>query len=296
MSIYEDREPLQLGGDLTPTVKWLVIANVVCFCVQHLLLSDEAQKWFMLVPEAAVQQFAVWQLVTYMFMHGDVWHLVFNMLMLWVLGRELEFYWGQREFLRFYFACGIGAALLNLPISFYYTQNPAVPMLGASGAIYGLLIAFGIIFWNRYITLLLGFFLPVTIKVKYLVIGLGLIALYSGLSRVADGVGHFAHLGGMAVGFVYMTFFKPSLRWGDSGRAHESVLGKWLRTRKENAQQQGWIRQRQQEAHFRDDLDSLLDKISEVGYENLSEDEKLQLKNASEALKQKNFQSRNRNE
>ncbi|MGH7456315.1 MAG: rhomboid family intramembrane serine protease, partial [bacterium] len=168
-----------------------------------------------------------------------------------------------------------------------------IPSLGASGAIYGLLVAFGILFWDRYITLLIGFFLPVTIKVKYLVIGLGLIALYSGLKMTPDGIGHFAHLGGMVVGWLYVKFIKPDLRWGESifnQKTRKTGLSKWLLERLEKWRQTEATRRRQQEARIRGRVDLILDKINEVGYENLTEEEKQILKNASENLSQGNSQ------
>jgi membrane associated rhomboid family serine protease len=291
MSNYNESENLELGGDLTTAVKHLIIINTTCFLVQQFLLPHEAFRWLALVPDLVVHQFAVWQLVTHMFLHGDLFHLLFNMLALWFIGRELELYWGTREFVHFYLVCGIGAAIFDIVIDFLYTHQTTIPSIGASGAIYGLLMAFGILFWNRYITLVLYFFLPVTMQVKYLVIGLALIALYSGVALIHDGVGHFAHLGGMLVGFLYMKLIKPSLHWGENifnkkpGESGMSRLIEWLHQRMENRE---GVRRRQQEAHVREHLDLLLDKINAVGYENLTADEKQMLKNASEYLGRKN--------
>jgi len=289
MSMDDDNKNLELGGDLTPAVKALVIINVVCFVVQQFLLPSEWFQWVALVPDLVVNHFAVWQLVTHIFMHGGLWHLLFNMLALWVIGRELEFYWGGRDFVKYYFICGIGSAIFDLIMSFYFTHDITTPSIGASGAIYGLLVAFALIFWDRYITLVIGYFLPVTVKVQYLVLVLALIALYSGLAGVRDGVGHFAHLGGMVVGFVYMKYIKPSLRWGKNmfNRKTEkfglSRFIEWLYRRQET---QAVVHQRQQEIQLRERIDLILDKINEVGYENLSDEEKQTLKVASENLNQ----------
>jgi hypothetical protein len=180
------------------------------------------------------------------------------------------------------------------------TATAMVSVVGASGAIYGLLMAFGVLFPNRVITLLLLFILPINIKVKYLVIIAGLVVLYSSLhyAKAPGGdVAHFAHLGGMLVGFLYLKNIKPSLRWGQdifSSRAQKASVGrltKWFRQRTEKRRQMQVVRRRQQEVQLRERVDIILDKINEVGYENLTEEEKQILKKASQYLSQKNLHS-----
>jgi hypothetical protein len=180
------------------------------------------------------------------------------------------------------------------------TATAMVSVVGASGAIYGLLMAFGVLFPNRIITLLLLFILPINIKVKYLVIIAGLVVLYSSLhyAKAPGGdVAHFAHLGGMLVGFLYLKNIKPSLRWGQdifSSRTQKASVGrltKWFQQRTEKRRQMQAVRRRQQEVQLRERVDIILDKINEVGYENLTEEEKQILKKASQYLSQKNLHS-----
>src|ERR1035437_10077070 len=133
------------SGYFTTGVKWLLIVNTAVFILMG-LLSPQFTGDFMLLalaPVAVVKHFAIWQLATYLFLHGGVWHLVFNMLTLWMFGTPLERDWGTRRFLKYYFICGIGAGLcdvlLNAVIGNWHTST-----IGASGAIYGLLLAFGV--------------------------------------------------------------------------------------------------------------------------------------------------------
>jgi membrane associated rhomboid family serine protease len=301
MSYYGQQYTFGLGEGLTPAVKYLLLTNVACFFLQ--LIADEfIIKWFALTPYWVVNNFYVWQLASYMFLHGGIGHILMNMLVLWMIGCELERYWGTKEFLRYYFICGIGAAIVHMIVSFLVsnTNTPMVSVVGASGAIYGLLMAFGVLFPNRVITLLLLFILPINIKVKYLVTIAGLIVLYSSLHYAKEpggDVAHFAHLGGMLVGFLYLKNIKPKLRWGGesfSGRSQKSSVShfaKWFRQRTEKRRQMQVVRRRQQEVQLRERVDIILDKINEVGYENLTEDEKQILKKASQYLSQKNLHS-----
>jgi len=304
MSYYGQQYTFGFGERLPPAVKYLLLTNVGCFFLQ-LVADDAITKWFALTPYAVVQNFSVWQLVSYMFLHGGIGHILMNMLVLWMIGCELERYWGTREFLRFYFVCGIGAGLIHLIVSFLLPETPLVyppkvPVIGASGAIYGLLMAFGVLFPNRVITLLLFFIIPINIKVKYLVTIAGLVVLYSSLASAREpggNIAHFAHLGGMVIGFLYLKNIKPSLRWGDvmfsnrSRKADTGRLSKWFRQRTEKRRQMQVVRRRQQEVQLRERVDVILDKINEVGYENLSENEKQVLKEASQYLSQKNLHS-----
>jgi len=301
MGYYGQQYTFGLGEGLTPAVKYLLLTNVACFFLQ--LVADEwIVKWFALSPYFVAHNFYIWQLVSYMFLHGGIGHILMNMLVLWMIGCELERYWGTREFLRYYFVCGIGAGVVHMVVSFFmsHTNTPMISVVGASGAIYGLLMAFGVLFPNRVITLLLLFILPINIKVKYLVTIAGLVVLYSSLSSVkgaSDGVAHFAHLGGMLVGFLYLKNLKPNARWGQdmfSGRSSKtgmSRFARWFRQRNEKRRQMQVVRRRQQEVQLRERVDIILDKINEVGYENLTEDEKQILKKASQYLSQKNLHS-----
>jgi membrane associated rhomboid family serine protease len=306
MGIYGQEEyRIGLGGGLTPAVKYLLIANVACFFLQHLFqhlgitfLDKSVVMWFALVPDWVIHKFAVWQLVTYAFLHGDVWHILFNMLMLWVFGVELERFWGTKEFTRYYFICAIGAGLVHLLVSVFITEKETVSVIGASGAVFGLLTAFGVLFPNRIITFLVFLIFPVNIKAKYLVMISGLIVLFSSLFSTGGNIAHFAHLGGMLVGFLYLKNTKMGWRWGyDDYRSSKTQkpslgrFGKWVRKRAEMRRQMQIVHRRQQEIQLRERVDAILDKINEVGYENLSDEEKQILKKASQYLSQKNLHS-----
>ncbi len=141
-----------------------------------------------------------WQLVTYMFLHADLSHIFFNLFALWIFGQAIENLWGTRRFFIYYMLTGIGAAIIHMTIGGYFTYT-----IGASGAVFGILLAFGMMFPDRYIILL---FPPIPIKAKYFVGIYGVIELFSGLSRADSGVAHFAHLGGLVVGFILIKLWK----------------------------------------------------------------------------------------
>jgi membrane associated rhomboid family serine protease len=156
-----------------------------------------------LVPLLVWKGFYLWQLVTYLFLHGDVSHLLFNLLALWMFGGELENLWGSRRFLFYFFFCGIGAGICTVVISPFQV----VPVIGASGAIYGLLLAYGWLFPNRPIFLYFLFPIPA----KYFVMIYGFLEfIYFSRGGTGGGVAHLTHLGGLLFGLFYMAY--PSLR------------------------------------------------------------------------------------
>lgn len=298
MGIYGQQQQIGFGGGITPAVKYLIITNVGCFFLQQVVLDNPALlSWLALKPDFILHRFAIWQFVTYMFLHGGVFHILINMFILWMFGVELERYWGTRQFTIYYFVCGIGAGVVQLLVSIILNQNPYIEVIGASGAIYGLLMAFGMLFPNRIITLLLLFILPVQLKAKYLVMIFGLIALFGAFSSEGDNVAHFAHLGGMLVGFLYLKNAKAARRWGYDGlrpktrQAAPNRFSQWVRKRTEKRRHMQIVRRRQQELQLRERVDAILDKINEVGYENLSDEEKQILKKASQYLSQQNLHS-----
>ena len=254
-------------------VKYLILANIGVFILQN-ILGREVELLFGLVPAMVIYKFAVWQLVTYMFLHGGVLHILINMFVLWMFGAELERYWGSKQFLKFYFICGIGAGIIQILVSVvFFPVNMAVPVVGASGAIYGLLIAFALLFPNREIFLLLFFILPVRMKAKYLIMVFAGLALFSGIFGSDAGVAHFAHLGGMLVGFLYL-----KIDW------RFEAFTTWLRRQKASREIVREARHRQKEMRLRESVDAILDKINEVGIENLTEEEKAILHRASRHL------------
>ena len=189
-------------GPLSQAVKTLIAINVAGFLLSLIVPGMVVRLG--LIPTVVVGQFALWQPVTYMFLHGGVGHLVFNMLALWMFGTELERTWGTRFFVRYYMVTGIGAALVTVAWSLsplpYAAEMYQSVVIGASGAIYGLLLAYGMYFPSR--TILLYFLFP--IQARYFVILAGAIAFLSSVGSSGGGVAHVAHLGGLLVGYVYL--------------------------------------------------------------------------------------------
>jgi membrane associated rhomboid family serine protease len=189
-------------GPLSPAIKILIIVNVVAFLLSEIAPVLIVQ--FALVPAAVFEQLAIWRPFTYMFLHGGVGHLLFNMLSLWMFGTDLERMWGTRFFTKFYFVCGVGAAVTTLlwsisPLPFAAQMYDAFT-IGASGAIYGVLLAFGVYFPHR--PLLLFFIFPV--PARYAVMIIGAIVFYSSIGGGGAGIAHTAHLGGLVVGYLYL--------------------------------------------------------------------------------------------
>jgi membrane associated rhomboid family serine protease len=187
-------------GGITPAVKILIITNVVLY-VLNMIVGNAMTIGLGLSPQAVFTQLALWQPITYMFLHstGSLFHILFNMLALWMIGTELERTWGTRFFAKYYFITGVGAALTTLLVSIvsdsvYYSRT-----VGASGAIYGLLIAYGMYFPHR--TLIL-FIFPVPARIAVAI--LGAIAFLSSMGGPGGGVAHAAHLGGLVVGYLYL--------------------------------------------------------------------------------------------
>jgi membrane associated rhomboid family serine protease len=188
------------GGAVTPVVKFLLIVNVVVFFLQ-LFLPSEVLVWFGLVPYLVWHNFYLWQIFTYQFLHGGLGHIIINMLGLWMFGCDLERRWGSDFFLRYYFVSVLGGGILNAIL----LPSQTVPSIGASAGVYGILLAYGLIYPNRIVYVY--FLFP--IKMKYLVIFMGLISLYSSLAATQGGIAHLAHLGGMAFGYLYLRGGNP---------------------------------------------------------------------------------------
>ena len=198
-----------------PAVQNLLIANCVVFLAMTLLDKIRIYELFALFPVPS-PLFEIWQPVTYMFMHGDFSHLFFNMFALWMFGRGLEQELGTKRFLTYYLVCGIGAGLVQLGMaqldlmrlpetSLAYQQYLWTPTVGASGAVFGLLLAFGMLHPNATIMLLIP---PIPMKAKWFVIIYGLLELFFGVSGRMDSVAHFAHIGGMFWGWLLLMWWK----------------------------------------------------------------------------------------
>lgn len=193
------------------------IPNVIfaLLIVNGLVFALEQYSWptlrfhFALWPVVEGSPFMPWQLVTYGFLHDprNLAHIFFNMFALWMFGRDLEIMMGQKRFLTYYFTCVIGAGLVQLIVA--GTQGGLYPTVGASGGVFGILLAYGLAFPNRVIMLM---FPPIPMKAKYFVLFYGLLELYLGLSGNAPGVANFAHLGGMLFGFLLLQYWARSRR------------------------------------------------------------------------------------
>ena len=189
-------------GPLSTAMKALIGANVVVFFAQ--MIVRPLTETFGLIPMLVVRNLWVWQLGTYMFLHGGLFHILFNMLALWMFGAELERLWGTRYFLKFYFVTGIGAGLLTVlfallpfgPSQQLYQSN----IIGASGAIYGLLLAYAMYFPDRPIYMYFLFPIPA----KFFVLIMGAIAFYASFSGASGGVANATHLSGLLVAYLYL--------------------------------------------------------------------------------------------
>ena len=189
-------------GPITPAVKWIIWANVGAFVATAIF--PDIIDYFGLVPEAVIERQWIWQPITYMFLHEGIFHILFNMLGIWMFGVELERIWGTKFFLRYYAITGVGAALTTvivalLPFAATSQIYPAVT-IGASGALYGLLLAYALYYPHRPILMFMLFPVPA----KYFVIIIGAIAFLSSTSAGAPKVAHAAHLGGMIFGYLYL--------------------------------------------------------------------------------------------
>lgn len=193
------RVQFSFGGPMTPAVKILLIATGATFFVQAILQRFYGlglETLLGLVPYLVIHRLFLWQPFTYLFLHGGLFHLLFNLLVLWMFGCELERVWGKRFFLKYYFVCGTGAGLFVALM----TSSSVIPTIGASGALYGVLLAYGLLFPNRQI--LLWFVLP--IRAKHFVLFIGAVAFYSTLTLPGSGISHLAHLSGLLIGYVYL--------------------------------------------------------------------------------------------
>jgi membrane associated rhomboid family serine protease len=193
---------------ITPVNKALIITNVVVFVLQ-ILLGRSINWWFALWPPES-DLFRPWQIITYGFLHGGWTHLFFNMFALYMFGSEIERLFGSKRYLIYYLFCVVGAALMHM-IVMSQTDFPQGEMVGASGAVFGLLLAFGMAYPKRMIMLI---FPPIPMPAWLFVTLYGLLELYLGISNTLPGIAHFAHIGGMATGFVLIRYWQGQGRGG----------------------------------------------------------------------------------
>lgn len=206
-----------------PGVKWLLISNVAIFVIGYfsgLLQLDRPLAYLALTPVRVLRDGFLWQIVTYLFLHGSIGHILWNMLALWMFGADLEGTWGTKRFLQFYFFCGVGAGICVVLANYLLPWgNPRIPTIGSSGAIFGILMAYAMLYPTR--TILFSFLIP--IQVKYFVLIIGAIAFLSSF-QVNSGVSEFAHLGGLLFGYLYFKTPKLSL---DLAGPIRNQYGEW---------------------------------------------------------------------
>ena len=292
------------GFRILPTVvKHLLIINVLMYLATFTLTRFNIDLTDLLgLHFFKASDFRAYQLVTYMFMHGNFGHLFFNMFALWMFGNTLENIWGSKRFLLFYMVCGIGAGLCQELVQYiqyttslvqYDTVNfgngHVVPMasylnmmttVGASGAVYGLLLAFGMMFPNS----MIYFYFLIPIKAKWFVIGYAVIELIMGLGG-ADNVAHFAHLGGMLFGLLLILYWKKNPAGPNKNfKKWKEVFQSWKRKSRmkytpfEEVKEEPVYRSdeeyNRQKAQKERDIDVILDKVAKTGYGSLTPEEK----------------------
>jgi len=302
---YKYNRPSMFGGFafFPPVIKYLLISNIAVFICQTFIFSSLSvsgvpisyyfMKYFALNPIGTIRfPFYPWQLVTYLFMHEGFWHIFLNMFALWMFGMELENIWGSKKFLAYYFMCGIGAGLANLLIAPLFTSMN-LPTIGASGAVYGVLVAFAMLFPDR--PIYLYFLFP--IKAKYFV------AIYMVIELLSvggnSGIAHVAHLGGGLVGFLYLILTKNNLnslfRFYKTPKVsvkkptniyHNKYYEKYNTGSEEDVSDAEYYvnKGNDDEEISQEKIDAILDKIGKNGYQNLSDEEKRILFEASKKI------------
>jgi membrane associated rhomboid family serine protease len=250
-------------------VNKIIAANVIVFILQLILQKSSFMEWFILHPKLVLTRGYVWQLFTYMFLHAGISHIGLNMLIFWMFGTQLEKVWGSTQFLKYYLVCGLGGALF----SFIFAYHASV--LGASAAVYGVLMAYAILFPYNQIYIM-G---VIPIRARTLVIILAVMEFLSGIGR-QDGIAHFAHLGGMATGLIYIhSDYRTTKFWRKIKGLFDSFPLKIKLDKENNNDEPKEFNQQK--------VDSILDKISEKGYGNLTETEKRILEQYSNENKNK---------
>lgn len=246
-------------------VEILIGINLIVFVLIHLFPGIRWIWLFGLLSRSIYSRFMFWQFVTYMFLHLDLWHLVINMLMLWFFGEPIERAWGKREFLKYYFLTGIGAGFC----SFLVNWKSPVSVIGASGAIFGILLAYAFLFPESIIVLF--FFFPMKAKVAVLV--LGVVNLLGALSSSGGGIAYLAQLGGALAGFLYLKKEYLGRRIFYFWRYKLKDLSSGFKFKKSSSGEKK-----------REEVDRILDKISHKGVKSLTRRERQILKNFSSDL------------
>jgi membrane associated rhomboid family serine protease len=249
----------------TDAIKILVSVNFGIFLLQTVARTEGLFfPLFGLVPKLVWSEFMIWQPFTYLFFHGGIWHLLINMFVLWMFGSELERLWGKKHFLKFYFVTGVGAGLVTM----IFGLNSMTPIVGASGAVYGVLLAYGLTYPNR--TVYLYGIIP--IKSLWFVIGIGVIAFMSSFDNVSQ-ISHLTHLSGMMIGYLML---KRPVRFNDL----------WFTIRKRTLEYKIKHEEKKVSQHqeIERGIDRILDKINREGFDSLTEEEHDRLYKGSQSL------------
>jgi len=249
----------------TDAIKILVSVNFGIFLLQTIARTEGMFfPLFGLVPKLVWSEFMLWQPFTYLFFHGSIWHVLINMFVLWMFGSELERLWGKEHFLKFYFVTGVGAGLVTI----IFGLNSMTPIVGASGAVYGVLLAYGLTYPNR--TVYLYGIIP--IKSLWFVIGIGVIAFMSSFDNVSQ-ISHLTHLSGMMIGYLML---KRPVRFNDL----------WFTIRKRTLEYKIKHEEKKITQHqaIEREIDRILDKINREGFESLTEEEHDRLYKGSQSL------------
>lgn len=255
----------------TDAIRTLVLVNIVVYLLQSLSGKEDVFfRLFGLVPSSFLSELMIWQPFTYMFFHAPFYssvgisHILLNMLGLWVFGRELEQAWGKNNFLKYYFVTGIGSGL----VTFLFQINSDSPVIGASGAVYGVLLAYGLSYPNR----MLYIWGIIPVKSLWLVIIMGAIAFF-GLLGNADGISHVTHISGMVIGYFMLN---KKWRWRE-------LLFK-IRKKTIEFQVQRHEEKVAKKIMLKKDIDLILDKIQKEGFSSLTSKEKNKLYDASKNM------------
>jgi len=249
----------------TEAIKFLVSVNFIIFFLQTISKKEHLLfDLFGLTPQSIWSDFMVWQPFTYLFFHGNIWHILINMFVLWMFGSELENVWGRKNFIKYYFITGIGAGIITL----LFNLQSSIPIVGASGAVYGILLAYGLSFPNR--TIYLYGLIP--IKSIWFVITIGIIAFFSSFQQMTQ-ISHLTHVSGMVIGYVFL-----KRRW--------RLKDIWFNIRKKTIEYRIQIEDNKQskKSVLEKDIDHILDKIQKVGFKGISDQEQSKLYNASKTL------------
>jgi len=253
----------------TNAIKVIISVNFGIFVLQSLSQSEALFfPLFGLVPKLVWSDRMIWQPFTYLFLHGGVWHILINMFVLWMFGGELERLWGKHEFLKFYFITGIGSGLVTM----LFDLQSMTPIVGASGAVYGVLLAYGLTYPNR--TVYLYGIIPV--KSIWFVLGIGLIAFMSSFNNMSQ-ISHMTHLSGMLIGYFML---KKPFR----------LSGLWFQIRKKTLEYRIQKEEKKMSRKFQveSDINRILDKINQEGFDSLTIEEQERLYKGSKSLSQHN--------